>query len=374
MTNHDKDNTLMADQAQGDFLAALNADALEPYYSELTEDDAAREAAFHLAVALGRCRLFGADLGENDGTLPANVATGAAHHATRRAQAWQAAVARLAERFDTAADDLEAELLCIDLLECRQNCWAVVEALDEAILAAESGEVATVSQLKDAVEEFGQEARRFDCALEAEQSILSVVVGTGLLDEWRGSLAEEYREILPWYLDGTLERVATEVEQEALATMPDEVAWRKLREARAIAQGAGSTDPARTPSPKSVPLEELLIQLFRPAAAVAAATEQVKQPVAVFWKSPDGTCTALLLAVVPASDRPVELAVNFARTVTGDLAQQLIGEPVWLAGEEAVIDSSGRAIFRFQTQPDPRQGVELCVGRTREAWTPVPRQ
>jgi len=50
----------------------------------------------------------------------------------------------------------------------------------------------------------------FDEALQTPENLalLSTLVNLPLLENWRQSLAGDYKEVLPWWLDGTLERAA----------------------------------------------------------------------------------------------------------------------------------------------------------------------
>jgi hypothetical protein len=74
-----------------------------------------------------------------------------------------------------------------------------------------------------------EQADRFDLALEAQADVLSTLTGTHLLDNYRADLAPEYREDLPWWLDGSLEEVARRLTDHADRTLPGPKTWAEVR-------------------------------------------------------------------------------------------------------------------------------------------------
>lgn len=131
---------------------ARNNDVLAIYVQELNEILAQQElheilagvpltpahqaSALRAAIALGYCRLFGADLGDEDGALPlpiAKAATTALHDliddAAKRAQT-------LAHDWDSTDEPVERDELCVRLLLDRMDIHAAYIAVDEALLEA----------------------------------------------------------------------------------------------------------------------------------------------------------------------------------------------------------------------------------------------
>ncbi len=227
---------VLAQQAKADFFAALGEEIpVSCGGNAPPEDEVARGAPFRLAVALGRCRLFGVDLGEADGVLTVAETVAAATYGVEACKRWCDSAQRLGESFDGAADEAEFDLDAIGLFEARMDCWALAEVFDEADLEAKargddrSGIIATC-------EIFSEEAIAFAAALETEENLrlLYPVLEAGLVEEWKRELAKdpahpEDPQILPLLLDGSIEAAVERMNGEALATMPDEVAWRKLR-------------------------------------------------------------------------------------------------------------------------------------------------
>lgn len=176
---------------------------------------AGEEAAYRLALARGRCRLFGveADLGA---PLTVVEATAALRESVRWLTLELKTAKELGPRWDNCVDPVEAEELVAGLLEQRMDAWAVGLAINEVFYAEEF----PLRELTDAIDAEQSAIDAFDTALEEHLDILSTLAGTRLLDNWRARLASEYRESLPWWLDGCLEEEARRIRREALATMP----------------------------------------------------------------------------------------------------------------------------------------------------------
>src|SRR5262249_34712833 len=110
--------------------AALVQEELAEFGRAGPVTERAREAACDLAVAVGRCRLFGSEPGEDlDGTLPAPVALAAAVALAERLRGWAEEASTLGRRWDENDDPIEAEDLCLDLLEMRMDAWAAYVAI-----------------------------------------------------------------------------------------------------------------------------------------------------------------------------------------------------------------------------------------------------
>jgi hypothetical protein len=88
------------------------------------------------------------------------------------------------------------------------------------------------------------------------------------------------------------------------------------------------------------------------------------------WREPGGTRDATLVADL--ADWKTPLRINFRR---GDeAAEDMAGQPVWLAGCPNVIDAAGNADFKqddlIRAKEEGRP-VTLLVGESRTAWEPV---
>jgi hypothetical protein len=331
-----------------DLFKAFHDAALSAFRIPSTLEDApaeARAAALRLAVAIGRCRLFGVDAGEQDGSLPTNAATAAAAELAIALEQWRDDALSHPKRFDEAAP-LEAEDLCADLLEQRMAAWAAFVAIEESYDDALDASDPNLEALHDAMEEALNRLEKFDGLLTQEEflSLLSVTAGSRLLDNWRGMLAPSYRDPPPWWLDGTLEEVARRTAE-------------SFQSAEVAARRGGGRAAQRW---------------FEIAAVAAAAPSSVEAPF-LSWTSPDGDAFALLprkagspddVALVEFSDRDGRPLVALAgRTVRlGDLRSTVDGEgrARFLAGDLAELAAR---------RPAP---PKLVVGEEGAVWTPTP--
>ena len=301
-------------------------------------------AAYRLAVALGRCRLAGVAVDDLCGPLPAAVAAAAADELCVRLAGWTDDARRLSERWDQAADLPAAEALSLSLLAARLEAWAAWVAIDESCQAAvERGEAnldstaAVLDRVLDALDAFDRE-------LQAQRNLLAVAAETGLLAGWRAALAQPYRAVLPWWLDGTLEAAAEASRRAVCAELPGPSAWARLRAA-----------PGRIV--QAFPKELLGAPL---AAAVLSAPRLLQ------WRSPDGRFVAVLALT---GRETLSLRIY---TAAGEYATALAGQPVVLAGVRAVVDAEGRATFALPTLRAAGADLRLEVGSDAVVWQPQP--
>jgi hypothetical protein len=320
----------------------------------------ARQASYRLARALGYCRLFGIEPGELDGTLLGREAMTAVEELEHFLSEWTISARRFTDRWGEAGP-LAQYACCAELLEARMDAWAVYLAIFEAhenSVAAREAEVATLTQsidrMLDALEAFDEVLQQPD-----HLALLSILTGTQLLQNWRSLLATPYSEVLPWWLDGTLEEAGQRVEAATLATLPSPTAWRRRRE-----------------SLQSIPLGRrhradgvLAIQVVAMAADTAAKMTGTK----LKWSSPDGKSMARLTCpewVLPAESIPLEFIQNDYQS-----AMDLVGVSAWLAGINVIIDGEGIARFdlnRLQAVlRESEKSLILEVGEERIEWQAV---
>jgi hypothetical protein len=180
----------------------------------------ARRAAYRLAVALGHCRLYGIDLGDQDGTLLVAVGVAAARQLADYVHVWKKDAHQLPRRWEQAAEPQEAADYVVDLLTARMEAWAAFLAIDEAyqecLESAATQEAAFAAALDAVLAALGP----LDEALRQHLHLLALAADTRLLENWRGLLAEEYRASLPWWLDGRLEKKAESIAEVALVLQP----------------------------------------------------------------------------------------------------------------------------------------------------------
>jgi len=164
-----------------------------------------------LALALGRCRLFGVALDDGDDfTLTAEAVRLAAARLKRHLLSANRFATRIAsgEVQLCAFSDQEAAL---QLLEIRTDAHATYLALDEAYAAALedghgiNGDVAVVKAMGRQLHQVRRLIDLLDVNIRKQIPLLRLAAGTRLLENWRRLLAPGYRALPPWWLDGCLE-------------------------------------------------------------------------------------------------------------------------------------------------------------------------
>lgn len=294
-----------------DFHAAVRDPALGAFESAAPGQAPAeaRRAAVRLAAALGNCRLFGVDLGEMDGTLPAAVAIAAAQELAEEVREWARAAETLPERFDDfdveTVDDQVAEPL-----DQRMELWAATEAIEEAADKAYVERDSSLEALAGALDELIRAGNTLDDVLTqpAQLEVLSVAAGTHLLDNWRAMLAPRYQDLMPWWLDGVLEGAAD---------------W-------------------PTTSPTRQPVEPSRASAWFRSAALAAAVADEWDPV-VKWEAPDRSAFALLDRVTTKAPQETVPLKFFA--ADGRRWSQGAGQPVRLGTLTSVVEADAAARF-----------------------------
>jgi hypothetical protein len=316
-----------------------------------------RRAAYALAVAIGRCRLFDVNVGELDGTLPTPIALAAAEQLVEFLQGWIADARSLRKRWDEAAHPIEAEELCLELVEARMEAWACWVALDEAFACCLDENDTAVSCFTETVEKLLRLLAQLDTALEAEKPLLATAADTELLNNWRTFLADSFKEVPPWWLDGTLERVAQENHTAFVAELPGVEAWARLRQS--IIEDAVSVQALPSERPRS---------LLPPLVSMAAAPIP-QSPRVIWWESRDAKHKACL-ALPPTVTSDEQRVILSFFTATYEPATDLADAPIRLAGVAGTIDADGNAAFRVMDLRNTGQDLVLEVGAERTSWLP----
>ncbi len=199
---------------------ALSQPALAAFDAGAAEGPDARRAAYRLAVALGHCRLFGIDLGAEDGTLSAAVALAAAEQLIAYLGEWEEDARRLPSRWERAAELVESADCVLDLLVARMEAWAAFLAIDEGYRDCLESVASQEARFAAVLDGIFPALGRLDAAMHEHLDLFSLAADTQLLENWRNLLAPEFRAGLPWWLDGTLEKTARGVAEQALAWQP----------------------------------------------------------------------------------------------------------------------------------------------------------
>jgi len=309
---------------------ALSNPDLEKFDANPDED--AERAAARVAVALGYCRVFGLDAGEDAGVLPVAEALGAAHAFSTEVRELESDIDKLPGKWDMAEDGTEQESLCADILERRMDLWVGLIALNEAALEAILGDDAGAWTLSERLDSLSDAVDHLDDRIQQPEilGLLSTLVATELISNWRQLLVEPYASIPPYWLDGTLEEVDRQCQRALEQTL--------------------ARFPKRTGSAERARRAALVIRDLRPIA-LAADTPAPSAPVILLrWRSPDGRYLAQLpYARTPIVGQKVKLTIR--RAETSELADELAGATVDCAGD------GGRL------GPDARMDISLDVLR-----------
>ena len=180
--------------------------ALALGHRDLDEDQHSiphQNAAFWVAAALGNCRLHGVDPEEYDGLLPISMAAAATRAATRLLKDYEQKLIGCSTSFDELD---EYALICAgEVIADRMDLWAADIAITETWELAINEEELGHRELDDLVVLFSENVLQIDEALEKCSALLYTAASTNLLSNWRQVLASEYKSLLPWWLDGSIE-------------------------------------------------------------------------------------------------------------------------------------------------------------------------
>jgi hypothetical protein len=162
-------------------------------------------SAYALALSLGRCRLFGVKLTDNeDFTLAPSFFNHASLYLIDHLKDVIDWLKELQMRPDSYRGYAQRNV-ALELLEIRMDAQAAYLALDEAYAAARS----TAETKADAMGRRLNQVRRmidlFDGNLQKQIPLLRLAASTRLLENWRRLLAPAHRTLPPWWLDGCLE-------------------------------------------------------------------------------------------------------------------------------------------------------------------------
>lgn len=172
-----------------------------------------QKACLWLAAALGRCRIYGTDLGEYDGVLPSNIVITAARELASHVAKVKTRMEEFAREWHaekTEVEEFEDEDAVCGFLFMRMDFWATCIAIGDAYQDSLLREPNADGTFRNALAQAMEEVKALDAEMQKHLDILSNAVATEMLNNSRGMLADEYREALPWWLDGCLERVFAE--------------------------------------------------------------------------------------------------------------------------------------------------------------------
>lgn len=349
---------------------ALDDPALEAFSQQAPLPPEGRRAAYRLAVAIGHCRLFGLEPPEDqDGTLPAAEAIVAAEQLCEFLAAWTEDARQLGARWDEEEPEV-GEALCAEALEGRMEAWAAFVAIDEAYYDCKLAREPATVEFDGALDRLLDALDQFDDVLQEPDNLalLSLLTGTELLKNWKQLLAGRYREVLPWWLNGTLEAAERRIERELAADESDPETGKQLPETLKPVPRSHTASPAGYRSHRRR-IFEIQFTLSTKGAPESLAADYLPS---LKWTSPDGKVHGSLL-------RPAHAAADERLPLVFEhdddrAAAELVDTRVWLAGLEARIDEQGCTSFNLaelRKVLDEHRDLTLEVGPERILWSPV---
>lgn len=220
-------------------------------------NDNSRAAALFLARAIGYCRIWGVNAGDEGGSLPAAMLPQICAELRDRAQGALLELTHFEMELDLATSQDAVELLATTVLENRMDAWAMWIAIEERIQMLLQDEPSVdsneseplgmlLSQLMSALEQW-------DVDLQARGDLLALGLDPSLIDNWRAALAEPFNEFVPWWLDEEFWSEAPNV------TVPNHMPIRMHRpnsvlaetplRAQLLAEGHEFASPTKTVAP-----------------------------------------------------------------------------------------------------------------------------
>lgn len=171
------------------------------------------QAAYLALRNVGYCQIYGIMLPpELRPVFPSSTVAAAFDDFLCTLSAIETNARQLPSDFDWSELD-EAVDCCTSILHDRMEVWAAFIGIQAAYELLRDREPAAWSQLKIAMSQLLEALERLDDLLQQAEymQLLSVAAERRLLENWRRMLAGEYRELLPWWLDGTLEQIAADM-------------------------------------------------------------------------------------------------------------------------------------------------------------------
>jgi len=164
--------------------------------------------------AVGFCRLYGIKVPYENAMLidhawPREILVTAVDEAISLLKFATESASSLPQDFDQA-EALEDRDYCTSMLFLMMKSWAMFVVIDEQYQL----HLDTVNDFNTPFSKLMNELfaakDAFDVEVQQDEQMCLIAVATELplLENWRNMLTENYAELLPWWLDGTLEKIA----------------------------------------------------------------------------------------------------------------------------------------------------------------------
>ncbi len=343
-------------------LASVTLDELErPSGTAFKPSPAACQAAFEVALWLGRAEVYGIDLGELDGQMPLAMIQAALLYADSAIEKLAAEVPRLGPLWDHSPEpDIEGTDAVCGVLQDSFDIWSAMNAIGESLLGQyiagpDVEQTPEFKHVQAMLVQVRQKCTHVESLLVQEQELLTIACETNLLANLRANLLPEYRVMAPWWLMGKLETLAQQMESDQSSVFDNP---RFLDAVRRLDQRNAN--------------RWLLGGLARPLAAAAAGSAAHAGPSLLMtrWRhEASGRTAELLVDTTIAEDAPVALAFFEA---DNSPARAMQGQSVALGGVAATIDAEGFAWFtKAQLRSGDGRG-SLFVGSEKTPWELLP--
>jgi len=341
-------------------MPTMSKPQIKSRYEEILASPNAAVLPKDALVALGACIVLDAyHVGDSPPLLSAPVALEGANAVIAGVSAATASAIRLEHAWDRVTTQSECDELTFGLLRVRVDAWYAIEAID-CLAEASVGDVKR--QLLRSAEAIDEVTEAYDDVLVEHLDILSTLVATPWLRQWRQELPPRH-EPLPWWLDGTLEaeaiRIGRESDREPRLALP--------RGRASVVLRASDVVPVRRHSDDALRLA---------VAALAAAAPADAPMKTIVWTLPGSTLTATLYVPSRIADGD-QLSMHLGDGGDGS-ASQAVGSVVFLNGRPACWrlsrDVSGDFITASWSWDDIRdlsQSRELTLqdGQTGAEWS-----
>jgi len=207
----------------------LWADMLQDAANRLSQHDSDTKTAFYLVTAVGKCFRWGIPVSDKifQAFTPA-IANAAISELIEFISEIKSDLVRLEELIDESVG-LEAESLCVDLLDYRETIAAIIEAIGQVYIAADETDPDTKllginsDKLYSLIEDL-------DNQFKQKIDELSLAATTCALENWRLLLSEKFKNPLPWWLDDTLEKAAKKIQRENKTPWISAEIWTAVQE------------------------------------------------------------------------------------------------------------------------------------------------
>ncbi len=290
---------------------------LKTRYEKLVAGPNAAVSPKDALVALGECIVMDAyDAGETPPLFSAEIALEGANAVMAGVSAATARAKSLEKVWDCVTTQAECDEVTSGLLRVRMEAWYAIEALD-CLADTSVGDVRR--RLLGTAEAIDDDTETYDDVLVEHLDILSTLVATPWLRQWRQELPPKH-EPLPWWLDGTLEAEAIRIGRES------------DREPRlALPRGSASAVIAAS---DALPIRRHRDDVLRHAVTALAAAAPAGTPMqTIVWTLPGSSLTATLY--VPARMTEVDqLSMHLSDGGDGS-ASHAVGTIVFLNGRAA---------------------------------------